>query len=195
MKTRAILTLGLMLVAGAPLSAQGLRARQRPLPPEAALRHRAELQLTGDQVKQLQSMREETIRNRQAQMATRMDLRSKLMAGEITRQEFRTRTTEQINAMETRREQRGDPARALLNDTQREKLQSLQQDMRQQRAARGRADFRARGRMDMRRGGMDMSRGWSDMQRGRMDMRRGPGGRARPGRPPAPPAPAPPDSN
>lgn len=181
MKTRAILTLGLMLVAGAPLSAQGLRARQRPLPPEAALRHRAELQLTGDQVKQLQSMREETIRNRQAQMATRMDLRSQLMAGEITRQEFRTRTTEQINAMETRREQRGDPARALLNDTQREKLQSLQQDMRQQRAARGRADFRARGRMDMRRGGMDM--------------RRGPGGRARPGRPPAPPAPAPPDSN
>ena len=191
MKTRAILTLGLMLVAGAPLSAQGLRPRQRPLPPEAALRHRAELQLTNDQVRQLQSLREETIRNRQAQMATRMDLRSKLMAGEITRQEFRTRTTEQINAMETRREQRGDPARALLNDTQREKLQSLQQDMRHQRAARGRADFRARGRMDMRRGGMNMSRD-------RMDVRWGPGGgRARPGRPPAPPAPAPapPDSN
>jgi hypothetical protein len=187
MKIRTMMTLGLMLVVGAPLSAQTLRPRQRPLPPEAALRHRAELELTNDQVKQLQGMREETLKNRQAQMATRMDLRSKLMAGEITRQEFRTRMTEQVNAMETRREQRGDPARALLNDTQREKLQSLQQEMRQQRAARSRADFRARGRMDMRRGGMNMLRG-------RSDMRWGPdGGRARPGRPPAPPTP--PDSN
>ena len=194
MKTRAILTLGLLLATAIPATAQAPRARQRPLGPEAALRHRAELQLTNDQVKQLQSMREETIKNRQAQMAARMDLRSKLMAGEITRQEFRTRTTEQVNAMETRREQRGDPARALLNDTQRERLQGLQQEMRQQRAARGRADFRARGRMDMQRGGMNMSRGRGDMQRGRMDMRRGPGGgRARPARPPAPPAP--PDSN
>jgi hypothetical protein len=189
MKSRTVLALGLLLAAAGPLTAQTPRARQRPLAPEAALRHRAELQLTDAQVKQLRTMREETVKNRQAQMATRMDLRSKLMAGEITRQEFRTRTTEQMNAMEIRREQRGDPARVLLNDTQREKLQGLQQEMRQQRAARSRADFRARGRMDM-------SRGRRDMRPGRMDMRWGPdGGRARPGRPPAPPAPAPPDSN
>jgi hypothetical protein len=187
MKTRTLWTLGLLLVAAAPLAAQAPRARQRALAPEAALRHRSELQLTDAQVKQFRALREETIKNRQADMAARMELRSKLMAGEITRQEFRTQATERINAMETRREQRGDPARALLNDAQREKLQSLQQEMRQQRAARGRADFRARGRMDMRHGGMNMSRG-------RMDMRWGPGGgRARPGRPPAPPAP--PDSN
>ena len=191
MKTRALLTLGLLLIAAAPLTAQASRARQRPLPPEAALRHRTELQLTDAQVKQLRALREETMKNRQADMAARMELRSKLMAGEITRQEFRTQRTERINAMETRREQRGDPARALLNDTQRERLQSLQQEMRQQRAAQGRADFRARGWMGMQGGSMNM-------QRGRMDMRRGAwgGGWARQGRPAAPPAAAaPPDSN
>ena len=149
------------------------------------------MKLTDAQVKQLRALREETMKNRQADMAARMELRSKLMAGEITRQEFRTQRTERINAMETRREQRGDPARALLNDTQRERLQSLQQEMRQQRAAQGRADFRARGWMGMQGGSMNM-------QRGRMDMRRGAwgGGWARPARPPEQPAPpAPPDSN
>ncbi len=153
MKTRAILTMGLVLITAAPLAAQGPRARQRPLAPEMALRLRDTLQLSPDQVRQLRTLREEHIKARQGDFAARMELRSRLMAGEITRQEFRTRMTEQINAMETRREQRGDPARAMLNDAQRERLQVMQRDIRQRMAARGGPDARPP-RAGMQRPGM-----------------------------------------
>ncbi|HSR14881.1 MAG TPA: hypothetical protein VLL51_03975 [Gemmatimonadales bacterium] len=174
MKTRAILTMGLVLITAAPLAAQGPRARQRPLAPEMALRLRDTLQLSPDQVRQLRTLREEHIKARQGDIAARMELRSRLMAGEITRQEFRTQMTERINAMETRREQRGDPARAMLNEAQRERLQAMQRDMRQRLDARGPRG--AGGREGMRRPGMRAHAPHGDTW-----------GRARPMRRPPPP--------
>ena len=120
-----ILAAGLLLVLGAvPMEAQSV---------EAIMRAREQLELTEQQVQQLDAVRREAVAQRNADMAQIAELRSQLEAGQIRRSDLMAAQEDQEEAREARAEDRRASIEAVLTE---EQLESVQQMRR--RADRGR---------------------------------------------------------
>jgi hypothetical protein len=127
---------------------------------EAVLRLKTQLALTDDQVKRLDQIREEVVKQRTAHMAEMMELRSKVQAGEMRPEDLRKAMEAQRDATAQVRAQRLERVRAVLNDTQKQQIEQMQ--------ARARAFMMGR-RSAIRRGWMDRmggGRGWMTGGRG-----------------------------
>lgn len=89
---------------------------------ERALRLRDTLQLTDDQVAQLQALRQEAVADRQAEMGRFIDARSRFGAGELTRDEFRAELDSRREEVRSRSDEREERFSAILTEEQREQL-------------------------------------------------------------------------
>jgi len=119
-----------------------------PIAAERVLGMRAQLGLSAQQIDKLEAIRKEQLAERKTRMSEMLDLRSRLQAGDITRDQFRADLESRREAMRARGPQAGNRVREVLTDGQREKLQTMRRDaFRRQRAmaARGR-EFRRGGR-------------------------------------------------
>lgn len=142
MKTMSIgrlwlVTAGFGLALAPPLVAQTPLAREparRDIGVERVLGMRAQLGLTAEQIQKLEGLRKERLEARKARMSEMLELRSQLEAGDLTRDEFRARIQARGEELRSRAADRGAPAREVLTDAQREKLQQLgRQAIRRQR--------------------------------------------------------------
>lgn len=89
---------------------------------EMILRERTQLELTDDQVEQLQALREETVQRRTAHRAQMEELRSQVRAGDITMEQLRdVAEARRTAAAEVRRQQR-ERIDEILTDAQEQKL-------------------------------------------------------------------------
>lgn len=138
MMMRKLVLLGLAGLLTLPVPALAQRGRNqmrarpdRPGPqatqPEAFLRLRERLQLSEDQVARLRALREETVRIRREEAGARMELGSRLRAGEITREEARKERAARRDAFRQRMGERS-PASEILTAPQRETLRELQRE-------------------------------------------------------------------
>jgi len=149
---------------------------------EGILRLKDQLSLTEDQVKRLDQLREEVVKQRTAHMTQMEEFRSKVRAGEMKPEDLRTQMQAQRDATAQVRSQQLQRARGVLNDAQRQKIDEYQA---QSRAfMMGRRSAMRGGRAGMvggGRGGMMRGRGFaSRMQpgmwrRGGMGRGMGPG--------------------
>lgn len=169
---------------------------QRLLRPsaESVLGMRARLELTERQIADLTRIRQENLRVRQEEMTARMDLQSRLRAGDITRDQFGAEMAKRREAIGARIGSEGTArVSGVLTDAQREKLQTLRrQEFRQRLGERGfrRGQGQGRGLAPGRgglgsrgfgpgRGGIGTGgrefRGWAgnDGERPRLRLRRG----------------------
>lgn len=147
MRRTVLLAMALTTLAPVAAAAQAGPGPRRMVPraaerPEDLLRLRAHLELTRDQVTRLQAMREEALAARIAVTTEMMRLRSRLHAGEVTREEVRRQMESRRDSMRTRLQ---DPERArardVLTDAQREKLSEFRRELVRER---GRLEMRAR---------------------------------------------------
>jgi len=148
--------MGMRMGVMAPARADSLRGPGA----EGVLRLKTQLALTEDQVKRLDQIREEVVKQRTAHMAQMMELRSKVRAGEMKPEDMRKAMEAQRDATAQARTQRLQRVRAVLNDTQEQKIEQMQ--------ARARAFMMGR-RSAMRRGWMGRmggGRGWMRGGRG-----------------------------
>jgi hypothetical protein len=128
---------------------------------EGILRLKDQLALTDDQVKRLDQLREEVVKQRTAHMAQMEELRSKLLAGEIKPEDLRTQMQAQRDATASVRAQQLQRAQGVLNDAQRQKIDELQAQARAFRMGRRSAMRGGRpGVMGGGRGGMMRGRGF-----------------------------------
>lgn len=150
--TGGVLVAALSLaLGGADLDAQQGRRGQRMMGPEAApgpgieriMSLQDRLELTGDQLQQLDALRQTSVARRTAHMAQMEELRSQLEAGQIRRSEVMAAMEAHREQSEGLREAHRQQVESILTEAQRESLQELGQ--------RGRA-FRAGRAMGMRRG-------------------------------------------
>jgi len=140
---RSMLVLGLGAALAAPAFSQGPghqhgqrgdAPRQRPVPVEAALRHRDQLKLTERQVADLTALREETVKARQQRFGEMMALSSRFRAGELSREEFRSQMHQRRDAAAPAARQQGERLRGILDETQRTALHDMvRADMRAMR--------------------------------------------------------------
>lgn len=181
-----------MALAPLPVLAQagprGQRAQARtPGSPgvEMILRQRDRLELTDNQVQQLDQIREEAVQRRSAHQAEMAELRSKVLAGEMKAEDLRAQAQARREASQQVREQQHEKVLAVLNDAQKQKVEEWSLAARafhrgRMSAMRGqRQGMRGRGMM---RGDRGMMRGDRGMMRGMRQpwgpgqFRRGPGG-------------------
>jgi hypothetical protein len=123
--------LGATLLAAVPAEAQLGRRQQGTLPagPEELLRLRERLELSADQVRRLQSLRDEALAARIAITTEMLQLRSKLRAGELTPEQAREQIRAQRETLRTRLEAlRPQRAREVLTDAQRQRLAELRRE-------------------------------------------------------------------
>ena len=143
MYTRTLGTLSLALAMAAPGVAQDTTTRAPRTAPrpsaETVMRLRQELELTDDQVSQLDALRRDALATRQAHMAQMMELRSRQLAGELALEEWRTEMTKSRDDARERMDAQGERVAGVLTDAQRERLTELRrQEWRQQgRMGRG----------------------------------------------------------
>jgi len=178
---RNFILVSLLAASAAPMLAQDSSTvqtrRQRILRPsaESVLGMRARLDLTDRQIADLTRIREENLRVRQEEMTARMELQSRLRAGDTTRDQFGAEVEKRGGALRAR--VRGGDADAdrvsgVLTDAQREKLQTLR-----------RQEFRQRVGQRGLRGGQGQGRGFGPGQGGFGNRSFGPGrGRGGPAR-------------
>ena len=144
--------MGMMAARGDSLRGPGV---------EGVLRLKEQLALTADQVKRLDAIREDVVKQRTAHMAQMEELRSKLRAGEIKPEDLRNTMQAQRDATAQVRKQQLDRVRAVLNDTQKQKLEDLQARARAFQMGRRSAMRGGRqGMMGGGRGGMWGGRGF-----------------------------------
>ncbi len=140
-------TVSLALLLATPLVAQD-STRRAPRPPspsaETVLRLRQELELSEAQLRELHALRREALAARQARIAEVMEQRSRLLAGEITREELRAEMAKRREAGRDRVSARDDRVATVLTEGQRARLselrlQALERQARMRRApgARG----------------------------------------------------------
>jgi hypothetical protein len=142
MKTFFLLTSALAI--GMVAAAQAQPPARRPgMAAETALRLRERLQLTEDQVTRLRAAREEAVAARRAEINEMLELRSRLRAGELTRQEFRNRVRSRAESLRVRLGARGDQVARILTETQREQLRELGRGVVRREAMRMRMRMRA----------------------------------------------------
>jgi len=114
----AVAVLATRLAAQAP-EAQPPGPRESP---EAILRLRDELGLSEQQLQQLRTLRQQAVEERRAQMGEMMDLRSKLVAREITRDDFEKELTRIRDARRSKATTGRGAASQVLTEAQRTKL-------------------------------------------------------------------------
>jgi Spy/CpxP family protein refolding chaperone len=139
-----LLVLG--LAAAAPGAAQEERPRRPPAPaatPEGILALRARLGLTPGQIERLTALRQEAVSERQARLGRMLELRSRLGAGDLTRDEFLAQARSERESLRSRRTDRQERIGAVLTAPQREQLIALRRD----RLSRARASWHERGRV------------------------------------------------
>ena len=131
--------------------------RVRALPVEAVMRMRDRLELTEEQVAELDVIRREIVEERSTERAALAEMRSRLAAGQIRRSELMAFMEERQDATEGVTDQRRARVEGVLTEAQLETLQEL----------RVRADAFARGRASVRGGERDGFRGRPGMRGGR----------------------------
>lgn len=157
MLTRWILVLGLGVAVAAPAYSQAGPAPRRPAPavdPEGLLRQRERLELTEQQTAQLRAFREQAVQSRQRRTAELLELRSRMRAGELSREEFRRQLSQRRASERTGAEESRERILEVLTEQQQ---QRLQQGRREALARRGLAA--RRGTLGVRPGAG--TRGWS----------------------------------
>ncbi len=152
---------------------------------ESIMSMRDRLELTDEQLSELETLRIESVDRRNADMATMSEMRSRLRAGQIRRSEMMAFMEERSDGFEGVADERRQRLEGVLTEAQRE---TLQQDRSRRRSmARGRTNGmrgagRAGGGQGMRgragfRGGQGMNRAQgrngSQQQRIRRRLRRG----------------------
>ena len=167
--------------ANAQRGQTGIREGMRGAEVEDLLRMRERLELTDEQLRQLEELRVAALERRKTRMAEMMDLQSRRRAGDLEQEERRDLMTERREGYREAARQQRERVAAILTDDQRERLATF----RAQRASgrrsirgarmRGRAagGFRGRG---FSRGSVD---GWRRPSRFRRRDRAGPDGRFR----------------
>jgi Spy/CpxP family protein refolding chaperone len=165
----------LLALFAAPLAAQqppapAPRPRAPAMAPEDLLRMKTLLDLNTDQVTKLQALRKETVEARRAEMGRMLELRSQIRAGDLAREDARKAMLDQRTEARKQIEARQTQLNAVLTDKQREKLQTLHQEMRLHRGVGGGRPGRG-GAWQQRRGDRD---GWVPLPGGRGQWRRQP---------------------
>jgi LTXXQ motif family protein len=153
MSTRmmGLLTGGLALALALPLVAQTPPADQPAGPPELpigaerALGMRARLGLSAQQIDRLEAVRKTQLESRRARMSEMLDLRSRLEAGDISRDRFQAELQSRREAMGARTPAAGSRVRDILTDGQREKFRTLQREAMRERRFAGRGGSFRRG--------------------------------------------------
>ena len=136
-KTQAI-TAALLFLITIQVSAQQPRARrpmegrgghggpvgmsQGPSPIETALRMKTELKLSEAQVSQLEALRNEVVAQQQAQASKMIDVRSRVAAGLIQREEVRKEFEANRETLHKSADQRRERFQKILTDEQRTQL-------------------------------------------------------------------------
>jgi len=107
---------------------------------ESIMRARERLELTEQQIQQLDALRRESVQRRNAEMAQIAELRSQLEAGQARRSDLMAAMEDQQEARQATAEQRRASIDAVLTEAQRETLQQMgRRDRRQRAGARPRA--------------------------------------------------------
>jgi Spy/CpxP family protein refolding chaperone len=123
-----------MAMSAAPAAAQGgtgggrgLGAAMRGEGPgvESVMRMRDRLELTDEQIERLDAIRQEAVERRTAHQAQMAELRSQVLAGEMTREELREQVEARWEASEQVREAQRARVDEVLTDAQREELEEL----------------------------------------------------------------------
>lgn len=164
------------VVAMAPVRVDAQQARRRMQGPgaegavpgpgiEMILRQRERLELSQSQIDQLDKLRADAVKQRSAHQAQMAELRSKVLAGEMKPEELRSTMQAQREGAADVRKQERERIESVLNDAQKQKIQTW---LGQARAFR-------MGRMSAQRG--QGRGGQGRVMRGG----RGPGGRMGPG--------------
>ena len=126
---------------------------------EMILRQREQLQLTDDQVQKLDQLREDAVKRRTEHQAQMEELRSKVMAGEMKVEELRQVAQSRREAsVEVARQQR-DRVNTILNDAQKQKLDTWRGEARAFRMGRMMGMRGARGQQGMGMRGAPGQRG------------------------------------
>lgn len=156
-----------------PRAQRGQAAGPRGAGVEMILRQRETLELTDDQVKQLDQIRQETVQRSLAHQGEMAELRSRVRAGELEMAEVRAQAEARRTAAEALRTAQRERIESVLNDAQKQKIQQFQAQARAFRAGRASA---MRGSRQGMRGARQGVRGMRDFQRpGTRGMRRGSG--------------------
>jgi hypothetical protein len=158
-KTGMVLAIAGLMVA-APLSAQrgpharrGLE-RERAPGVEQMLQIRDQLELSSEQIAQLNTLREELLTERVRAFEARERTRSDFMAGELTLSDMRSALEEQREARQAGAEATRERVEGILTEAQLEEFRSARQQARRNRGERG-----ARG----------PGNGWRGRRGGRLD--------------------------
>lgn len=160
-----------------PRAQRGQAAGPRGAGVEMILRQRETLELTDDQVKQLDQIRQETVQRRIAHQGEIAELRSRVLAGELQMAEVRAQAEARRTSAEAIQTAQRERIESVLNDAQKQKIQQFQMQARAFRAGRASA---MRGDRQGMRGARPGMRGQRGFQRpGAWNSRRGarpPGG-------------------
>ena len=141
----------LMMLAPLQVDGQrGQRGRRGPADAmrgqgvEAIMRLREQLELTDNQIQELDQIRQEAVQRRTAHQAEMEELRSQARAGQLEREALRQAVEARQEVAQAIREQQQERIETILSETQRAELEGM----------RGRARAFERGRrVGMRRGG------------------------------------------
>lgn len=106
-----------------PGEQQGMMAGPRRAGVEMILRQRERLELSEDQVRQLDQIRQEAVARRTAHQAEMAELASKVRAGQMEASALREQMQARRDAATEIQTQQRDRVEALLTDAQKEKLQ------------------------------------------------------------------------
>ncbi|HSG49606.1 MAG TPA: hypothetical protein VLA43_17425, partial [Longimicrobiales bacterium] len=90
------------------------------------LRQREALELTDDQVRQLDQIRQEAVQRRSAHQAEMAELRSKVLAGQLKAEDIRAQAEARRTAAEALQTAQRERVDAVLNDAQKQKIQEWQ---------------------------------------------------------------------
>jgi hypothetical protein len=129
--------------------------------PEMILRLREQLNLTEAQVNRLEALRQESVNRQRERTAEILDLRSRMQAGQVTREQMQERMRARAEAAPAEGPAPGERVRAVLTDQQRLQLAELQvQQLRRQvqMQGRGRPGIRGGGGREIRPGQRGMVR-------------------------------------
>ena len=105
----------------------GAREGMRPAGVENLLRMRERLELTAQQLSQLEELRVAALERRKTRMAEMMDLQSRRRAGDLEREEWRDVMAERRETNRTQGARQREQITAILTDEQRDRITSLRQ--------------------------------------------------------------------
>lgn len=109
---------------GAPLGGWGPQGLGPGMGIERIMRMRDALELTDDQVRRFDELRQEVLEHRVERMRQMVELHSEVAAGLVEREEVREQVISLRNGMRETAEQRREQVMAILTDEQKEQLQS-----------------------------------------------------------------------